>query len=203
MMPWEHAIVGYIMYSLFIHLLYHDSPTGIETLVVVFASLLPDLLDKPLAWQFGIFADSGGYALFHSVFFAVPLAIAVLLLTYYRGRPRIGWAFGIGNVFHLPADAIPRNVERIKEGQLDLEKVLWPVQTYGGESPESFVAGSMHYFLVFAEQLQGAEPTPFLQAILGLTVSASLLWVYDGMPVVREIFNRIRRTSPTQKSRSD
>lgn len=202
-MPWEHAIIGYITYSLLVHLLYHDSPTGIETLVVVFASLLPDLLDKPLAWQFGVFADSGGYAIFHSVFFVVPLSIGGLMFAYYRDQSRIGWAFGIGYVFHLPADVIPRTVERIKDGQLDLEKVLWPVQTYGGESPESFVGGSMHYLVVFAEQVYGAEPTMFLQAIFGLTVFAFLLWIYDGMPVVREVFNSIRRTLPTQKSRSD
>lgn len=112
MMPWEHSIVGYIKYSLFIHLLYRDSPTGIGTLLVVFASLLPDLLDKPLAWQFGIFADGGGYALFHSVFLAVPLSIVVLLLAYYRGRPRIGWTFGVGYVFPRRCDPEGRRTSR-------------------------------------------------------------------------------------------
>lgn len=61
----------------------------------------------------------------------------------------------------------------------------------------------MHYFMVFAEQVYGAEPTLFLQAVFGLTVFAFQLWIYDGMPVVREMSNSIRRTLPTQKSRND
>ena len=41
-LPWEHAIVGDIAYSLFVHTVYWDSSTDRETLLVMFASLFRD-----------------------------------------------------------------------------------------------------------------------------------------------------------------
>ena len=49
MMPRERVLVGYIVYSLFANTVYRDSPTSKEIIVVVFASVLPDLIHKPLA----------------------------------------------------------------------------------------------------------------------------------------------------------
>lgn len=200
-MPWDHAIVAYIAYSLFLHTVYRDSPTGRDTIIVVFASLLPDLIDKPLAWQFGVF--EGGYALAHSIFFAVPLSLAVVALAYARGRPRIGLAFGIGYLLHLSGDVVP---SYITDGELEIENVLWPIGG-GGSEQNSFFEGFMSNFVPYAHALGGqllsGDPDSYVLFLLGLGGFGFLLWLYDGMPVVRDGYNSIHdRASRDRKIRS-
>lgn len=191
MMPWEHVAVGYVAYSLFVHAIYRDSPTGTETLAVVFTSLLPDLIDKPLAWQLGVF--DGGYALGHSVFFAVPLVLAVGLIARSREQPRVGWAFGIGYLLHFPADVIP---SYFLDGDLSIHHHLWPIGG-GGSSHGSFFAGFMDNFGPYAlwaiEELASGDPSPLLLFLLGLATLTFLLWLYDGLPVAREGYLWMRR----------
>lgn len=192
MMPWTHALLGYIAYSLFIHTVYRDSPTGRETLVVVFAALFPDLIDKPLAWQFGVF--EGGYALGHSIFFMVPLSLAVAVLTYTRGRPRFGWAFAIGYVVHLSTEVGP---SYIGSGELPIHQLLWPLG--GGGSPqgsllEGVTGNIIPYVRSLGGQLLSGDPSTYVLVVLGCGGFALLLWIYDGMPVVREGYRLIRRS---------
>ncbi|MCL9818279.1 metal-dependent hydrolase [Natronocalculus amylovorans] len=185
MMPWEHAVIGYIGYSLFIHAFYRDSPTASETIVVVFASILPDLIDKPLAWEFGIFAS--GYAIGHSIFFAVPLSLAVGLLAYRRGSPRLGWAFGIGYLLHTPFDIIPSYV---RDGEVPIDRALWPLHRSGsgegGEFRGEFIGNMVPYAQWALEEATSGEPSPYFLFLLGLFGFTFLLWLYDGAPVARE-----------------
>lgn len=188
MWPWEHVIVGYVAYSLFRHLVFQQAPTGRETLAVVFASLLPDLIDKPLAWQFGVF--EGGYALAHSVFFAVPVSILVGALARRYGAGRTGLAFAIGYLIHLPSDLLPPYV---RTGEVATERVLWPIQRSQGEYSEGLVGEFLEFFIPYAYDLITLDPSPYLLFQLGLMGCAFLLWVYDGMPVLREVVLGTRR----------
>ena len=189
MWPWEHAIVGYIAYSVFCHLVYRDSPTGVETIVVVFASVLPDIIDKPLAWEFGVFES--GYALGHSIFFAVPLWIFVGLLTYAAGRPRLGWGFGIGYLLHLPADVIPIYFMR---GEWQWERILWPVErTSGVPEDRGFVEQFFFLFDGYWAEVTSGDPSTYVWFQIGMTVFVVFLWMYDGAPVLREVLSGIRR----------
>lgn len=193
MMPWEHAIVGYIGYSLFVRAFYRETPTAEETLVVVFASLLPDLIDKPLAWQFDLFAT--GHAFAHSVFVAVPLSVAVMLFAYRRGSPRYGLAFGIGYPLHLFADVFP---QYIFTGELRFHRVFWPFQQeasgydagFGGEARENLT----EHFRWMATEIISGNPDPYLLVLLGLGVFWLVLWRADGMPVGRELYAFCRQT---------
>ncbi|WP_255170223.1 metal-dependent hydrolase [Natrononativus amylolyticus] len=193
MWPWEHAVVGYLAYSLFCHLYYRESPGGLEALVVVFASVLPDLIDKPLAWEFGVFES--GYALGHSVFFAVPLALLVGTGARLLGRPRVGVAFGVGYLLHLPADVLPAYAEA---GHLPLERVLWPVAPV--QADERRVGFTDRFAAMVGEywhELLAGDPSTYMWAQLGLLLAATLLWLYDGAPVARELVvgstRRVRR----------
>lgn len=200
MMPWDHAIIAYIAYSLFVHAVYRDSPTGREAIIVVFASQFPDLVDKTLAWQFGVF--DGGYALGHSIFFAIPLALAIAVLAYSRGRPRFGWAFGIGYLFHLPFDVLP---SYFQEGELPIHQLLWPIGG-GGSEQDSLLEGFIGDFVPYARWLGGellsGDPDPYVLFLLGLGGFAFLLWLYDGMPIVREGYYSIRRASRSSERKS-
>ncbi len=183
MWPWEHAVVGYLAYSLCCHLFYRDSPNGLETVVVVFASVLPDLIDKPLAWEFGVFES--GYALGHSIFFAVPLAIAVGTFARLAARPRVGVAFGLGYLLHLPADVLPLYVER---GEFPVERILWPVAPVesGGHHHgfwETFTRMVGEYWA----GLLAGDLSTYMWAQLGLMAVVFCVWLYDGAPVFREL----------------
>ena len=190
MMPWEHAAMGYVAFSLFVHALYRDSPTARETLVVVFASILPDLIDKPLAWEFGVF--EGGRALGHSIFFAVPLSLAVLAIAMSRGVPRLGWAFAIGYLLHLPADVFQ---SWMTGGEFSLHSILWPI---GGSDSghDGFTDGFVHNFIGYIEYLitefAAGNPEPYALMLLGMAVLTVALWVYDGMPVAAETVQYLR-----------
>ncbi len=183
MWPWEHAVVGYLAYSLFCHAVYRDSPGAAGTLVVVFASVLPDLIDKPLAWQYGVFET--GYALGHSVFFAVPLAITVGWLARTVGRPRLGVAFGLGYLLHLPADVLPAYVTR---GEFPIERILWPVRTAAPDSQRrDFLGQAAEMIVGYWQGIVAGELSTYEWGVFGLSAFVFALWLYDGAPVLREL----------------
>ncbi|ELY64346.1 metal-dependent hydrolase [Natronococcus jeotgali] len=193
MWPWEHAIVGYVAYSLFYHAYYRDSPGGLEAFAIVFASVLPDLIDKPLAWEFEIFEV--GYAIGHSIFFAVPLSIAVGALARSRGRFRAGLAFALGYLAHLPADVLDGY---LRDGHLSFWVLLWPLeqdqaQLYARETSIGVVDQFLVYFFRYLFQLLSGDLSPYLLFQFGLAGIAGLLWLYDGAPVLRDSLLAVKR----------
>lgn len=77
--------------------------------------LLPDLVDKPLAWILfrGYFDDSHLYG--HTILFGLTLVLLGLLLAR-RGEMRV-LLLGIGALMHLPVDPVAHNVSTL----------LWPL----------------------------------------------------------------------------
>lgn len=192
MMPWEHAIIGYIGYSIIVRLFHQDPPTSVEAALVIFASLLPDLIDKPLAWQFNVF--SSGHAVGHSLFFAVPVSAVVLLLAWRRGKSRLGIAFGVGFLFHLWGDVFP---QYLRTGTLELHRLLWPVRHEGSGYDTGFLRELEENLVEYAgwivEQLASGNPDPYLLVLLGLAGFGLLLWIADGMPIGREVYRVFRQ----------
>ncbi|MFC4541749.1 metal-dependent hydrolase [Halosolutus amylolyticus] len=185
MWPWEHAIVGYVVYSLFVRVVYRDSPGGLEAFAVVFASVLPDVIDKPLAWEFGVFET--GYAIGHSIFFAVPLAIFAGLAARATGRQRAGVAFGLGYLLHLPGDVF---YSYIGSGLVRLEILLWPVESVdspGQQRRTGFAETFLRLFDDYQGSILAGDLSPYLRLQLGLAGIAFLLWLADGAPVLREL----------------
>lgn len=184
-------LVGYIGYSIFVHAFYRDSPTTEETIVVLFASILPDIIDKPLAWEFGIFAS--GRALAHSIFFGIPLSFIVIYYSWRKGRFRTGLAFTIGYLLHLVADVFPTY---LVDGELPIERILWPIYQDGGGYEagfrEEFIDNVREYYIWIYEQLVSGNPDPYLLLVLVIGVFGLLLWIYDGFPVGREVYRTLR-----------
>jgi len=182
MWPWEHAIVAYLAYSLCCHVVFRDSPTGLEAVVVVFASVLPDLIDKPLAWEFGVF-DSG-YAVGHSIFFAVPLAVFVGTIAHAATRPRAGLAFGLGYLSHPPADVVDTV---FRQGVLQVELVLWPIASVDGRPPgPGVLEGFLYYFDRYWNAVLAGDLSTYLLIQFGLAGVVVVVWLVDGAPVLRE-----------------
>jgi hypothetical protein len=55
-------VLGYLLWTGWAHLREGRSPTGTEFRLVVFAAVLPDLIDKPLAWTFGVLPSRRSFA---------------------------------------------------------------------------------------------------------------------------------------------
>lgn len=194
MMPWEHALVGYIGFSAFVHAVYREPPTSKETAVVVFAALLPDLVDKPLAWGLGVFTS--GYGIAHSVFLVAPASIAVGWLAWSRGHPRLGIALALGWFLHLVGDL---SSKFLTDGETQFARVLWPVRRTGDGYETGFVeefgSNVLEYFHWMSRQMASDNPDPYLFVVLGIGIGGALLWVYDGMPIGRDAVRAVRRST--------
>ena len=181
MWPWEHVVVGYLSFSVGVHVVSRRPPTAFEATALAVASVSPDLIDKPLAWQFSVFPS--GYGAGHSVFFAVPLAWFVLIVTAVLRRPGVGAAFGAAYGLHLIGDVVP---DLLAGDGFPIERVLWPVFTVETTYEEGFAGTLLGYLADALDDLLSGPPSASFLVVLGLTATCVVLWLYDGMPGVRE-----------------
>lgn len=181
MWPWEHAAVAYLVYSLFSHAYYRESPGALAALTVVFASVLPDLIDKPLAYQYGVFDT--GYAMGHSVFVGIPFALLVGVVAHRIGRPRVGLAFGVGYLLHPLGDSVPHYLR----GTERFEVLFWPItEPVGPVGTDGVLDLTVTYFVEYWAVLTASDPPTYLLVQSGVLAFTAILWLYDGAPVLRE-----------------
>lgn len=181
MWPWEHVVIGYLAYSAATHLWRRAPPRADETALVAFASLLPDLIDKPLAWSLQLV--SSGYGPAHSIFVVVP-AIAVISAGWRAtGRPWRAVAFATGYLLHVPGDVILLATD----GTVDTAVFLWPVVVFEPNGQSSgFLTESIDRISEFLTGLFAGDVSTYMAIQLGLLAVAVLVWLYDGAPVLRE-----------------
>jgi hypothetical protein len=187
MWPWEHAAVAYLAYSLLVRLARGRPPTGPEAITVVIASVFPDLIDKPLAWEFGVF--DAGYGIAHSVLVAVPVSAVVTYLLSLRGRLSVGVAVAVGWLLHLPADLF---VGYVQEGDVPLSRVLWPVQSAEATYEGGFTGTLTTYLGNYVQDLLSGSLD--LSAVVGLGAFGLclLMWLIDGAPGVKSLVEVLR-----------
>jgi membrane-bound metal-dependent hydrolase YbcI (DUF457 family) len=181
MWPWEHVVVGYLAFSAASHLWRRRSPRAGEAALVVLASLLPDLIDKPLAWSLQLV--SGGYGPAHSTFFVLP-ALAILCgrwwLTDRRWR---GVAFATGYLLHVSGDVFFNAMD----GTVDPEVFLWPVLVYEPSGERAgFAAETVLRVSKYLANLFSGDVSTYTTIQLGLLAVTIVLWMYDGAPVLRQ-----------------
>jgi hypothetical protein len=184
MWPWGHVAVGYLAYSLARRLLGRDPPSELATLVLVPASLLPDLVDKPLSWWLGLFPS--GYAVGHSVLVAGPVGVAVILASARRGWGTLGVAFCVGYWSHLAGDVFSGVL--LGEGPA-YSAVLWPLVERAPYGEDLGLFGrSWHYLRAFADAATATDrPLAMLAAYLAPLALAFVCWLADGRPGVGAI----------------
>lgn len=176
MWPWEHAAVGYLLYSLGLRAFGRDPPSGREAVLLLVATQVPDLVDKPLSWVLGVFPT--GYALGHSAFVAVPVGTAVLAASRVRGRGRLGVALVAGYWAHLAADVL----SPLRSGGPPVpERVLWPVVPGTPYEADLGAGRGVAYLTEFVGSLATADPLT-LVAYLLLPIATLVVWIRDGTP---------------------
>jgi hypothetical protein len=175
MWPWEHVAVAYIAYSLLSRTAVARRPGPAETLAVVLGALAPDLIDKPLAWLFGVL--SSGYGVGHSVFVAVPLAIAAVVAGAALDRRSVGTAFGVAYLSHLPADVY---YGVLLGNDPAYSAVTWPLGASGAPSTRGLLENVAYYFEHFLEFLATPEAKLYIGAELTLLTVAAVLLYLDG-----------------------
>lgn len=181
MWPWEHVVVAYLAYSVLSHIRRRESPRAGEVALVVLASLLPDLIDKPLAWSLHLV--STGYGPAHSLLFVLPAIVALSVRWWAVGRPWRAVAFATGYLLHISGDLFFQS----RYGTVDPSVFLWPVLVYESTGEHAgFVTESMVRISGFASRLLAGDVSTYTTVQLGLMAVAVLLWVYDGAPVVRQ-----------------
>jgi hypothetical protein len=185
--PWEHAALGYLLYSVPARLLASgvaargERPWGERLAPAALAALAvgtqaPDLVDKPLAWSVG--ALPSGTSLAHSVLVALP----VTLLAVVAGRRRdsaAGVAFAVGYWSHLLGDVVyPVAVG----GGLAPGAVLWPLVRGPADPPVGLFARTGDLLGALAETLAGPRGRRYLAGEAVLLGGAALAWLVDGAP---------------------
>lgn len=188
MWPWEHLAFGYVLFSLGVHTAWHRAPGGTEAVALAVATQTPDLIDKPLAWGLELFPM--GYAIGHSVFFAIPVLTAALIVAHRRDRIAVGVAVAVGYLSHLLGDVISPFLTR---GDIAVDRLLWPFVTFPGyESDYGFVGRFSLYVGRYLHEVTEPEYLPLLLAYLSVFGAVTALWMTDGAPGVRTLVAALR-----------
>ncbi len=179
MLPWGHLAIGYLLYSIGVHFRCGVRPEGPSVIALAVGTQAPDLIDKPLAWSFGILPS--GRSLGHSLLFAVLFGIVVWIIGRRYMRRSEAIAFLVGHLSHVIVDVLPA----VHAGQWDrLGSLLWPVTPayqYPGEMDRSVI----EFLLALDLSVLPLTGVVFGMAALGL-------WVYDGLPGIRTVFDTIQ-----------
>jgi|AntRauMinimDraft_4_1070384.scaffolds.fasta_scaffold00265_10 hypothetical protein len=185
MWPWEHLAVGYLAYSAFSRLFWGETPSTRGALVVGFAAVAPDLVDKPLAWGLGVLPS--GKSLAHSLFTLAPLAGLAAVLGARSGSQRVTAAFVVGYASHLAGDVV---YPLVVSGDLRVGFLFWPLVPVrgGADSVLPHVYVLLDSFVAFLATPRGAV---YLAAEVGLLAAALAVWIADGTPVLSALRRRL------------
>jgi membrane-bound metal-dependent hydrolase YbcI (DUF457 family) len=186
MWPWEHLAFGYVLASLTNRLGTDRRLTAADALVIGLATQLPDLIDKPLAWTVGILPS--GLSLGHSLFFALPLSLLVVLVARSRGRTGLGVVFAVAYGSHLFGDAL---YPMLTGGSFSPRFVLWPLVPASSEAGVGFLSQLDLFVGRFLQFLGTPLGRVYLVLEAVLLVGATALWYVDGAPGLSWFLDRL------------
>lgn len=172
MWPWGHAALGYLLYASYTRRRYDRPPDGPPTVLLLFGTQLPDLIDKPLAWTLPVLPS--GRSLGHSLLLLVPLVLVVAVAVQDRD-PEWATALAIGALSHTVVDVLPALVRGEFAYTTSLVWPLLPPPPYDKQGRT--IIG---HFL-------SLEPTPMVKFELVLALVALVVWWRQGRPGIDTI----------------
>ena len=102
MWPPGHLAVGYLSYAVLRRFGDGDPPNATATVALAVGTQLPDVVDKPLSWTFGLLPT--GRSLAHSALTTMVVTAVVARYANANDRPAVGAAFAVGYWSHLLGD---------------------------------------------------------------------------------------------------
>lgn len=172
MLPWGHAAFGYLSYTLYSRWRIGYRPIGLAVLALGLGTQFPDLIDKPLTWTVQLLPY--GRSLTHSLLTFTVIVSTLRILTKYPDQRTLVNAFAIGYFSHLVADSV---YPVLTQNYAGLGYWLWPLTAVPEGGSRSFT----EFFL-------SLEVTPIVVSEGVLTVVGMTIWVYDGMPGVKDLY---------------
>ncbi|ELZ41682.1 putative membrane-bound metal-dependent hydrolase [Halorubrum californiense DSM 19288] len=172
MFPHEHLLVALLPVVAYVAVRDRHLPTRGVAFATAVGTQFPDLVDKPLAHQFGVLPS--GRVFIHSLPFALPVIAGVLAYGRSTGRPRVAGAFAAAYLSHLVGDTY----RSLLAGQVPPD-LLWP-----------FVAAQPRPTVPFWAGVDGINVrlwTAFSAVVLAVTL-AVVTW---------DIRRQLRRTART------
>ena len=166
--PHEHLLVALLPVMAYVGVRDRRLPRRAVAFATAVGSQFPDLVDKPLAHQFGVLPS--GRVFMHSLPFALPIAAGVLAYGQYTERPRVACAFVVAYLLHVIGDTY----RSLLAGEMPPD-LLWP-----------FVAAQPRPIVPFWAGIDGIHVrlwTAFSVVVLGVTL----------LVVLRDIRRQIRR----------
>jgi len=141
--PPEHFLVAFIPLLTYIIVRDKQFPDRRFVAVVFAGTQFPDLIDKPLAYQFGIIPS--GRVFMHSLPTAIPVLLVVGFYGWKTNRVRLGAAFVFSHLSHLLADN--RRMLIQQNPQIPPE-LLWPFASIERQiTPHWAGTGGINVFL--------------------------------------------------------
>jgi hypothetical protein len=136
MQPTHHVLVAVAAVTAYVVLTERRLPTGGVVFPAVFASVLPDVVDKPLAWTFHVIPS--GRMLAHSLVVAGVVVACVLVVADRRGFLPHGVAFAWGYLSHLAGDFHP--VVQLGTEYYFFPNMFWPLMAANPDRVAGFAA---------------------------------------------------------------
>jgi len=177
MWPWGHLAVGYVAFSAVTRVGLGRRPSDRAVVVLAVATQLPDLIDKPLAWQFGLLSNGIGIA--HSLIVGVPVALAVAVALRLRGHPELGVAVAVGYVSHVLGDIL---FATLFSRPPVLPSFLWPVYATPVAPAPGLGAKTWQLLLDSRALLGGGTGRTYVLLEALLLCGTVALWFTDGKP---------------------
>ncbi|WP_396613387.1 metal-dependent hydrolase (plasmid) [Haloferax sp. S1W] len=185
MWPWEHLAVGYILFSLLVRV-FDWTLDDVSAVALAFGTQFPDLIDKPLAWTFAVLPS--GTSLAHSVFIAVPVSLAVMIVLSRWSRLTVGVGFAVGYLAHPPSDILYGQLT--EGGPLSFDSILWPFVEQSGSVSGGGLFGRVAIYIGEYQEFIAISGSTSPQVVGYLVFEAVLLataialWLTDGRPGV-------------------
>jgi hypothetical protein len=136
MRPLGHFALAALPLTAYVVTRHHRLPSGHAILILLFATQLPDIIDKPLAWSFGIIPS--GRMLAHSLVISGPVLLIIFGFGYYHERIGIATIFALGYLSHLVGDFYP--ILSLGTEYYFFPNLFWPLLAANPDMNPSFVA---------------------------------------------------------------
>jgi len=190
MLPWGHLAVGYLVYTVLVRVRGQRAPAGVPTLVLALGTQLPDLVDKPLNWWFGIFDGRG---IGHSLFAVTAVCLLVAFAAYWANRLDTAGALSVGLYTHLLGDSY----QALLSGEFGRAAfLLWPLvpaPTY----PKDSLFEHLDAWMAYLQALPRLSPSQIMASGFGFQLVLLLVlfgtWALDGFPGVGTLWRFVTR----------